>query len=229
MRVSEVYTSIQGEGPNTGSLTQFVRFGGCNLTCAGWPCDTPHAIDAANYRKEWISFTVEELHKTVAVHPRAVTLTGGEPFIQPKDELYEFVDGLMTDSYTIEVFTNGTKLFPMWVSNPEVSIIMDWKLPGSGENTYVQSRYDNLQLLTAKDAVKFVVASKEDIDIAMRIYASFEGLIEGAGPQFYLGCAWGAVKESELAHWMIEGQLGAQWKMNVQVHNYVWPRDERRR
>ena len=36
MKVNEIYTSIQGEGPNTGIPTTFVRFGGCNLRCPGW-------------------------------------------------------------------------------------------------------------------------------------------------------------------------------------------------
>jgi 7-carboxy-7-deazaguanine synthase len=210
MRLSEIYTSIQGEGPNAGSPTQFIRFAGCNLKCPGWPCDTQHAIDPKLYRKEWVPFTVDELSKAVGPWPRAVTLTGGEPLLQPKEELEEFVSDL-------------------WCSYFQVHVIMDWKLNGSGEDAYNDVRYSNVPVLECKDAVKFVCASKEDYRQALRIYDTLEERIEGIGPQFYLGAAWGKVKESELAAWMIEDQIGPQWKMNVQVHNYIWERDERAR
>lgn len=36
LRVSEIFTSIEGEGPYTGHPTLFVRFFGCNLSCPGF-------------------------------------------------------------------------------------------------------------------------------------------------------------------------------------------------
>lgn len=36
VRVSEIFYSIEGEGPFTGMPTVFVRFFGCNFTCAGF-------------------------------------------------------------------------------------------------------------------------------------------------------------------------------------------------
>ena len=36
----EIFSSVQGEGPDVGASTLFVRFGGCDLRCR-W-CDSPH-------------------------------------------------------------------------------------------------------------------------------------------------------------------------------------------
>lgn len=43
VRVSEIFYSIEGEGPFTGIPTVFVRFFGCNFTCSGFsnPDNTP--------------------------------------------------------------------------------------------------------------------------------------------------------------------------------------------
>src|SRR5690606_6912070 len=44
--VSELFTSVQGEGKLTGARSHFIRLNGCNLRCR-W-CDTPYASwDAA--------------------------------------------------------------------------------------------------------------------------------------------------------------------------------------
>jgi 7-carboxy-7-deazaguanine synthase len=40
LRVSEMFSTIQGEGPHSGRPSVFLRLGLCNLTCA-W-CDTPY-------------------------------------------------------------------------------------------------------------------------------------------------------------------------------------------
>lgn len=230
MRLSEIYTSIQGEGPGVGSPTQFVRFAGCNLKCPGWPCDTPHAIDPKQYRGEWSLMTPGEVYESIHAYPRAVTFTGGEPFIQPEDELEELYVALDQAGYTIEIFTNGTRPFPLWSRVPEVHIIMDWKLNDSGEDSYNDTRWGNASNLRNKDAIKFVCASHRDFVQALKIYDTLGSVLdEDDPPQFYMGAAWGKVKEADLAEWMMNAELPSFWKMNVQVHNYIWPRDERRR
>ena len=56
LRLVENYVSTQGEGPRTGLPTHFVRFGGCNMECLGWPCDTPHAVKPELYMAEGGSY-----------------------------------------------------------------------------------------------------------------------------------------------------------------------------
>src|SRR3954453_605533 len=96
LRLLEPYPSTQGEGPNVGKLTQFVRFAGCNLKCPGWPCDTPFSIDPAQYRNEMQLVTARTLARSVfaeftATGAENICLTGGEPTLQPQGELYVFL------------------------------------------------------------------------------------------------------------------------------------------
>ncbi len=64
LKISEIFCTIQGEGPNVGKPTTFIRCGGCNLRCPGWgsttlpsgevvgSCDTPYAV-FPEYRDQW--------------------------------------------------------------------------------------------------------------------------------------------------------------------------------
>src|SRR6266498_4505304 len=130
MRLVEVYTSIQGEGVNVGKPTQFVRFGGCNLRCEGWACDTPFAIYPKEYRHTWEKLEPQEVYDRIASWPKHVCLTGGEPHLQPVSELIALSNFLRYGDYTFEVFTNGT--YPLVLN--DCSYVMDWKLLGSGED-----------------------------------------------------------------------------------------------
>jgi len=224
VRLSEIYTSVQGEGPGAGSMTQFIRFAGCNLRCPGWPCDTQHAIDPEKYRHEWKNLQPQQIMDLVQPYPRRVVFTGGEPFLQPDEETRELFQLLLREGYTVEVFTNGTLRFPGWVGNERVRVIMDWKLQGSGEDPYNPNRIGNIRLLKQKDAIKFVIANVKDFDEAIELWN--EHIFHPGSPvQVYYGVAWGKLETAELVDWVMTNRL--DWKLNVQVHNYIWDRDKR--
>lgn len=223
MRLSEVYTSCQGEGPGVGHMTQFIRFAGCNLRCAGWACDTQHAIDPEKYRHEWEKIGPEELFHRVAAYPKRVTLTGGEPFLQPSREMAKLISLLISSNYAIEIFTNGTFLLPTWITHyPKISLIMDWKLQGSGEDPLNEMRITNLDLLRHNSAVKFVIRDENDFKQAFYLWEMF---ISSLPVQVYYGAVWGTVKDATLVEWVQREQL--DWKLNVQLQNYIWDRDQR--
>jgi 7-carboxy-7-deazaguanine synthase len=223
VRLSEVYTSVQGEGPGAGSMTQFIRFAGCNLRCPGWPCDTQHAIDPDKYRHEWQTVDVGTIMDLVQPYPRRVVFTGGEPHLQPKDELATLANKLYAQGYQIEIFSNGTLPFPEWA--PRLArTIMDWKLKSSGEDPYNQNRINNLRLLDQSDAVKFVIGNAEDFDQAVELWEEHIWNPQ-LKVQTYYGVVWGKLETAELVEWIQERRL--DWKLNVQVHNYIWDRDKR--
>ena len=85
IRISEIFgPTLQGEGPLIGQPTVFVRTGGCDYRCA-W-CDTLYAV-LPEYREEWVPMTPQEImarvDKLAAGQPVLVTLSGGNPALQP--------------------------------------------------------------------------------------------------------------------------------------------------
>ncbi len=226
LRLSELYTSVQCEGPRVGLPTQFVRFAGCNMRCPGWPCDTQHAIDPAIFMAEGGStrYQGNGLVAVVAPWPMRVCLTGGEPFLQPEAELHQFCDVLWKAGYSIECFTNGSFEFPPW-ARQRLQFMMDWKLEGSGEaNTNRDVREKNAASLKMGDGLKFVVATEADLHEAKAVYLE---LVQKYHMHctFWVGSAWDQVSTAEIVDFMTRERL--DWRLNVQVHKFIWPADER--
>jgi 7-carboxy-7-deazaguanine synthase len=227
LRLSELYTSIQGEGPRVGIPTTFVRFGGCNLRCPGWPCDTQYAIDPA-YRKEWKKVAWEELAgRITAIGVRNVCLTGGEPFLQSNVDLGKLVQTLQDKGFQVEAFSNGTLLYPQW-SLLQVRFTMDWKLPGSGEDPHNENRLTNIKRMGAYPqrlhAVKFVVKNSDDFAMAEELWRVH--LKDYKQIEVFAGRVWdGDLTDAELSDLII--RHGLPWRLNVQMHNYIWDRNQR--
>ncbi len=93
----EIFSSVQGEGTHVGETTLFVRLGRCDLRCR-W-CDSPHTWSEAKEcriersrgsgRFRWIpnptalSDVVAAAEALDVAAHRFVSLTGGEPLLQP--------------------------------------------------------------------------------------------------------------------------------------------------
>lgn len=100
MRISELFYSIQGEGPAMGKPATFVRFAGCNLACIG--CDTQ--------LKEWKEISSNAVLDQI--RGKRVIITGGEPTMQMAG-LLELINLLSDNSIQIHLETNGTYLIPV--------------------------------------------------------------------------------------------------------------------
>ena len=79
MRVSEIFLSLQGEGPSAGVPAHFLRLQGCSVGC-GW-CDTKYSWDAAGGRECEPGLLLDEL-RVLGSAPLLV-VTGGEPLETP--------------------------------------------------------------------------------------------------------------------------------------------------
>lgn len=102
LRVIEVFASLQGEGPFTGSRSVFIRLAGCDLRCPF--CDTVYSLDPRAGKP----VSIEELARVVEEErPSLVVVTGGEPLLQRRgvNELARLLAG---QGYRVQLETNGT-------------------------------------------------------------------------------------------------------------------------
>lgn len=95
IRISEIFgPTIQGEGPLIGRPTVFVRTAGCDFRCT-W-CDTLYAV-LPEYHREWVSMAPADIMKRVdelvGGKPVLVTVSGGNPALQPINGLIEIGRG----------------------------------------------------------------------------------------------------------------------------------------
>ena len=107
MKISEIFSSIQGEGIHAGKPSVFLRTALCNLKCV-W-CDTKYTWDWDNYdySKEVHELPIEKvIEKIKQFEPKHIVITGGEPLIQQND-----IASLLSklgDDYFVEVETDCT-------------------------------------------------------------------------------------------------------------------------
>lgn len=91
VKLSEIFTSIEGEGILFGTKTMFVRLAGCPLKCH-W-CDTPYALPLDSGSDYSIDEVKELVSKSLQPNTYKVNFTGGEPLVQHEAviELAKFV------------------------------------------------------------------------------------------------------------------------------------------
>ncbi|THK36115.1 7-carboxy-7-deazaguanine synthase QueE [Ensifer sp. MPMI2T] len=132
IRVSEIFgPTIQGEGVLIGLPTVFVRTGGCDYRCS-W-CDSLHAVDS-RYRDEWKAMSTEDAWQEVVRlsggKPLMVSLSGGNPAIQPLGEL---IDRGHRQGYRFALETQGS-VARDWFSDLDV-LVLSPKPPSSSMET----------------------------------------------------------------------------------------------
>lgn len=216
--VIEVFDSIDGEGVYAGHLATFFRFAGCNLRCSY--CDTKYAYDTPDYHTVPMSQMVK-----LAKHEH-VTLTGGEPLIQPY--IYELIARLTADGHIVNVETNGAVQIPNYGPTGRVLFTMDWKCPSSGMNDRMIE--DNLYKLTGH-ALKCVVGTDEDLHEALRVYRILDshGCLSShdvADTAFYLSPVFGQIEPAKIVQFMKDHDMEYAC-LNMQLHKLVWDPQKR--
>lgn len=210
LRVTEIFYSIQGESTWAGIPCTFVRITGCPLRCV-W-CDTAYAFHGG----ERMSF--DEIVARVRAYPAdVVEVTGGEPLAH--SPAYALTARLLEEGYTVLVETSGA--FDIAPLDPRVHKIMDLKCPGSGEDQ--RNRWKNLEHLTERDEIKFVVKDRTDYEWAretIRERGLDARVRAGSLRALLVSPVWGDIDMEELAGWILEDALPVRFQ--VQLHKLVW-------
>jgi 7-carboxy-7-deazaguanine synthase len=224
MFITEIFKSIQGEGTRAGLPCIFVRLTGCNLRCT-W-CDTAYAFHGGEKMSvEEVAARVDELagrQNRVSASAAAVPLielTGGEPLLQ--QEIYSLAEKLLGDGYTVMIETSGERFVSRLPK--EIIKIVDVKCPDSGEADTFDMR--NLEELTARDEVKFVISSRRDYEFARDFIAEHQ--LASRVRQVLLSPVfddpegkWHGLEPRQLVEWILADGLPV--RLGLQLHKFVW-------
>ncbi|CTQ56750.1 7-carboxy-7-deazaguanine synthase [Roseibium album] len=161
IRVNEIFgPTIQGEGALIGQPTVFVRTGGCDYRCS-W-CDTLHAVESA-YRDEWQPMTPEAIMMQVEIltggRPLTVSLSGGNPAIQPLGYLIELGKN---EGYRFALETQGS-IARDWFEKLDVMTLSP-KPPSSGMDMDWQRLADCVEAAGHKTKTVLKVVVFDDLD-----------------------------------------------------------------
>lgn len=167
IRVSEIFgPTIQGEGLLIGEPTVFVRTGGCDYRCS-W-CDSLHAVES-DYRDMWAPMTpqavMEEVARLSGGHPVLVTLSGGNPAIQPLGPLIALG---RARGYRFALETQGS-VARGWFADLD-RLVLSPKPPSSGMDMDWEKLLRCVEVADGVQSVlKFVVFDEADYGFAREV------------------------------------------------------------
>lgn len=187
--ITEIFSSIQGEGPHAGEPMTFVRFAGCSISCV-W-CDTKAPAGCSLYRVETPPRSRNFINAENPVsagklnehleffNDETIAVTGGEP-LEQAGFLAEWLPTAAKTGRKILLETNGINSDALALVARHVDIIsMDIKLPSSAGNQPLWKEHTaflSTSLQHGKETyVKIVISENttdKDIQEAIRIITS---------------------------------------------------------
>ncbi|MDP1663485.1 MAG: 7-carboxy-7-deazaguanine synthase QueE [Methylobacter sp.] len=204
LRITEIFYSLQGESNTVGLPTVFIRLTGCPLRCVY--CDTAYAFTGGE--KIGIDAIIAQAEQYGTQY---ITVTGGEPLAQPG--CLELMTRLLDKGYIVSLETSGA----LDVSEVDQRVIkvMDFKTPSSGELS--RNRYQNIEYLTPKDQVKFVIGNGEDYDWSKSVLTEYDlpNLCE-----ILFSPVMGQQNPTELAEKILKDRLPVRFQL--QLHKILW-------
>jgi 7-carboxy-7-deazaguanine synthase len=217
-----------------GKPTVFVRTGGCDYRCGR--CDTLYAV-LPEYRSDWHPLTATEVFAEVQrlaeYRPLLVTLSGGNPAMQPLDEL---IDLGLQQNYTFALETQGSIAQP-WFAKLSY-LTLSPKAPGM-KNPWL-TRWDRLERCLAaarangpatgpRICLKLVIFDEEDYQYARSVAGRYPELPvylqAGNHTPPHLASEVDLTGILQRLDWLIERTLSDGWynaTILPQMHVLLW-------
>lgn len=234
MKISEVFFSIQGEGPAIGQPAVFVRLANCNLKCV-W-CDTRYSWDWKEYdrSKESIERTPAEVAAWVrsllpkrdleAPQPRPLVIfTGGEPLLQPGGIELVMADLSATlGFYDADIETSGSLPLPGALALRLRNVVVSPKLKNSKNLATARLRPEILRDLVSlpKAVFKFVIDTPGDV-FEVEDYEEALG-IRDPGRIWLMPQGMNPAEVAEKARWVAEEAKKRGWRYTPRLHLDLW-------
>jgi len=204
LKIFEIFYSLQGESSRMGLPTIFIRLSGCPMRCHY--CDTAYAFQGGSM------MGIEDIMASIKQYDtRYVTVTGGEPLAQK--EVIHLLKTLADSNYEVSIETGGG--LSIKEVDPRIKIILDIKTPESGEEK--KNHWENLDMISLKDEIKFVLCSREDYDWAKKILDQYK-LIQKCSVLF--SPVYQKLDVTDLGDWILKDQLHV--RMQIQLHKLLW-------
>lgn len=210
LRITEIFLSLQGETKTVGLPTTFVRLTGCPLRCQY--CDTAYAFKGGKL------MSIEDIITAVqANYAQHVTVTGGEPLAQPG--CIELLKQLCDLGYHVSLETSGA--IDVSMVDPRVMKVVDLKTPGSLEMD--KNLWSNLEHITNKDQIKFVICNRADFEWSKSVM--LENKLDERCEVLF-SPSYTELTNRELAEWLLESKLNVRFQL--QQHKYIWGNEQGR-
>ncbi|GMR08058.1 MAG: 7-carboxy-7-deazaguanine synthase QueE [Gammaproteobacteria bacterium] len=204
LRITEIFHSLQGEGPCVGLPTVFIRLTGCPLRC-GY-CDTSYAFSGGE------SMQIDSILAITASYGTGlVTVTGGEPLAQM--DCLVLLKRLCDAGFRVSLETSGAR--DISAVDKRVMCVMDLKTPASGEMS--KNRYENIEHLKSGDQIKFVICDRQDYNWAKTIILEHE--LQGVCDILF-SPVYETQPATELADWILQDRLPV--RLQIQLHKFLW-------
>jgi 7-carboxy-7-deazaguanine synthase len=124
------------------------------------------------------------------------------------------MDRLCDDGYAVSIETSGA--LPIDAIDNRVSIVLDIKTPGSGEDK--RNLYESFVHLKLKDQIKFVICNRKDYEWAKTKLIQFD-LLEIVDDVFF-SVSHNELSPTDLANWVLADRL--QVRVQMQMHKLLW-------
>jgi len=210
LTINEIYFSVQGESTWAGLPCVFVRLTFCDLRCTF--CDTEYAFYEG--KKRSLGEIVDDV---LAYDCPLVEITGGEPLLQ--QNVLPLMTLLADAGRTILLETSGAH--DISAVDSRVHRIMDLKTPGSGE--VERNLFSNIDYLTPRDEVKFVIGSREDYEWS-RAQLRGHRLAERCHAVLF-SPIFGRIDPREIVEWILADKLPVRFQL--QMHKFIWTPTQR--